>query len=548
MISKLSPGAKLVANALVAEGVTSTFGVTGSHVIDLFQALYEAPDIGVVAARHECGAALMAAAYARVSGNVGICVTTAGPGALNALNGLAQAQFSGLPVICFSGGVPVEAVSFDLHGLNHENYCIDAFGAIVKLAVRIQSLSCLADEISRAFQVAQSGRPGPVYIEIPWDLLSQMERYEHVTYKKSLSQPKRYCAGIVDSIIAVIAGSNAVALVLDKGILGNPVITQLIRIAEARGLPIVTTRDALGLVPESHPCYAGVLHGHYFGAFAAETLNSVESCLCFGFDPGSNNRRAIEQTSGCCASFVESMVGESSENCDGKTLDEILHLVSEQLELAVNEHTPQLSIGKHRAESVHKFRSSLEGYAFQKPIHFGYALSVLAKYLPDDSITLLDAGSHEVWGRTVLPVNSELSLIGGNDWASMGFAIPATVGARVAYPKRRLVCLTGDGCLLMSLSDLSTLIQAGGPTVVVNLNDSEYGMMSQVQLKKFGRIDGTDLPKTDFARIATEFAGIARRVEDPGELDEVFAEALDSDAPYFVDVICDSNSAYPVYE
>jgi len=546
--SKLNPCANLICQALVAEGVTEVFGITGSHVIDLFQSLHREPAINITTARHEGGAAFMAMAYAKTSCKVGVCVTTAGPGVFNALNGLAQAQFSAIPLICISGGLPTGAASFELHGLERENYCVKTLAPVVKKGVRALSIAHLSDELSNAFRLARSGRPGPVYIEVPWNLFNLPDRHESTTYVCQKPKLALFSSGWVDDLYNLLSSTNPIAIVLDKGMLGSPAMPSLLCIAENCNAAITVTRDALGLVAENHPCYIGVLHEHQFGVFASRALGEASVSIGFGFDSGSNNQQLVNSASGGIVHFVECLNSEDTGGGNPITLVEVIGLVYERLITKRGNHASPLSEETRRAKSVKLMRKSLSEYASHKPVHFGYALMVLAKYLSKDSITLLDAGSHEVWGRSVLPVVNELSFVGGNDWASMGFAIPATVGVRVAFPNRRLICLTGDGCLLMSLSDLSTLIQAGGPTLIVNLNDSEYGMMSKVQVERFGRVDGTTLPDMDFARVACELGASACRVENPCELNEVFARALDSDIPYFVDVICDGSSDYPKYD
>lgn len=537
----------VIAKALIAEGVTDVFGVTGSHVVDIFEALYAESGVRTIAAKHEGGASFMAAIYAQLSGKTGICVTTAGPGVLNAMNGLAQAQFSALPVVCISGGVPVGASSFDLHGLGQERYCADSVKAVVKESIRVSSMETLPKDVARAFQIAKSNRPGPVYLEIPWNLFQDSVHQQAGTYNRLETEFEQFSTDNVSRVVEELHVAHSPVIVLDKGILGIDATTVITEIATQLNCPIVVTRDALGVISDDSPFYAGVMHGHQFGPFAVDTLKSADCCVAIGFDSGSQNSQLLESIFAGNVIQIESHSSDPESHGASVRLLELMVAIAKELSGKGSAGADVIVPVSSRRDSVEQMIADLQKHSEQSPLHFGYALTILAPLLADDTITLLDAGSHEVWTRSVLPTRNEQSLIGGNDWASMGFAIPAAVGARTAFPSRRLVCVTGDGCLLMSMADLSTLIEAGGPTLIVNLNDSEYGMMSQVQRSKYGRANGTSLPKIDYANVASEFGADSVRVEKPRDLDHAFAKALSSDSPFFIDLICDSGSGYPVY-
>jgi len=547
MSKQLTFGGAVIAKALTAEDVTDVFGVTGSHVVDIFEALYAERTIRTIAAKHAGGAAFMAAAYAQLSGKTGVCVTTAGPGVLNAMNGLAQAQFSALPVVCISGGVPVGAASFDLHGLRQEHYCADAVKPVVKESIRVLSIATLSKDVARAFQISRSQRSGPVYLEIPWDLFQESSGKRSTAYTHLDPEPARFGTDNIPRIVEQLYIARSPVIVLDKGVRGIDASAAIMEIATRLDCGIVVTRDVLGVIPDVHPCYAGVLHDHQFGPFAFDTIKSADCCVAIGFDSGSRNSQVLDSV--FTGDVIQIGLQDSQAETGGKLVElhELIAAMSDTLSEKRNRTVGTATLASVRRDSVAQMIAGLQEYDDQIPIHFGYALTVLVSQLADDTITLLDAGSHEVWTRSILPARNEQSLIGGNDWASMGFAIPAAVGARRAMPSRRLVCVTGDGCLLMSMADLSTLIEAGGPTLIINLNDSEYGMMSQVQRSKYGCANGTSLPKIDYASVASEFGADSIRVEKPGDLDRAFAKALASNSPFFIDLICDSGAGYPVY-
>jgi len=526
----------------IAEGVNDVFGVTGSHVVDIFDALYRFPKLRITAARHECAAAYMACTYALLTGRTGVCVTTAGPGLLNAVNGLAQAQFSALPVVCISGGVPVGAPRYDLHGLESESCYVSAVANVVKSSRRITSPDDLPDALAEAFRSAESARPGPAYVEIPWNLFSADAGESLPDYTIQEREVFGFDKVSTSDAAAAIATASHPLIAIDKGFRYADNDTPLSKLAKQVQCPVITTRDALGAIPTESSCFAGVLHEHVFGPFAFDALQAADVCVAIGFDEDSGNSRMLEAGTSADIVHIRMATGANA------SLAEVNEALVDASDCCVISDVDATNAVARRSNAMKSLRNDLASHGNSKPIHFGYALTRLARHIESDAITVVDAGSHEVWARSVLAANSQHSIIGGHDWASMGFAIPGSVAARVARPKNRVICITGDGCLLMSLSDLSTLIEVGGPTLVVNLNDAEYGMMSQVHKNRFGRVEGTRLPEVDYAVVARAFGATAVHVEDPGDLDAALEAAFSSDTPWFIDVACDSQIAYPTFK
>lgn len=516
----------IVVEALRAEGVTTIFGIVGSHVVGIYEALRRAPDIRAVSARHEGAASFMATGMARLTGEVGVTVVTAGPGVLNALNGVTQAEFSAEPIVIMAGGPPLGAKPYELHGLASEEYCVDCVRPLVKFAARAQSLEELAELLSRAFQISRSGRPGPAYIEIPWNLfvhgVTACVRYEPSKVVRNRIDP----ASLQEACDALALAERPL-LIIDKGVLHQEGRSQLAKLAGAFGAGLAVTRDALGAVDENHPLYCGVVHDHNFGPFGFDAVERADVCLLFGFDAGADNARIIEMRAGGALIQLK-----ETESFEGKSLSEACAFLMRSRQV---KPTGQAFRNEHIADKharVAGIESDPRANLFLRTL-----ASVRKRMLPND-ISVIDAGNHEVWARTILPISGPRSCIGGANWASMGYALPTAIATRVVHPAERVFCITGDGCLLMSLSDLTTFFEVGGPSILLLLNDSEYGMMTDVQKARFGKSYQSALPPIDFAALAQAMGGRAHRIEAPGDIEPVLDDALTTEVPVLLDIVC----------
>ncbi len=495
----------MVVAALRAEKVGVVFGIVGSHVVGIYDGLRRAPEIRAISARHEGTASFMAAAYARMTGRTGVAVVTAGPGVLNALNGLAQARYSGWPVVLLAGGPPCGAHAFELHALEREDYCRDAVAPLVKSAVRVNTLQALGPALTEAFALAQSGRPGPAYVEIPLDLFAA-KLGDDWTYAPATPIPIGFAQSDIDAVRTALAAATRPVVVIDAGAAEGAARAMALSLAEVAGANVVVTRDALGAVDERHPRYRGVAHEHRFGARAFAAIEAADLCVIVGADTGAaNHQRIVSRALGRVQILSRCVVGAPIES----------GMVEEPHSAAEVEAPPA--------------GANL----------FVETLAALRTQLDAGAITIIDAGNHEVWARTLLPIHNRRNCIGGGDWASMGFALPAALAARAAEPATRIVSVTGDGCLLMSLSDLSTFIALGGPSLLVVLNDSEYGMMSDVQTAQFDVAYESGLPQIDFVALARAMGGEGERVRAREDLAPALERAFAADKPFVLDIVCE---------
>jgi acetolactate synthase-1/2/3 large subunit len=525
--------AELIVSAMQAEGVSAAFGLVGTHVVEIYEALRRAPDIRHVTSKHEANATLMADAYSRLSGKISVCFSTAGPGLLNSLAGIGQAYASNSPTIHISGSLPLGAPRRSLHALDREDYTLRALEPLTKLSVRPRTLAELAAVLPRCFAAARDAEPGPVHIEIPWDLMmapaAPIAAYRPKPQKPTKPDP------LPANLARKLRSSRRPLFCIDALCIRNALLDDVIALAESQGAMMVVSYDAFGAVPSAHPLNAGVLSDFYFGTAALDAIGQADFIIGFGVLAKSESERLIRQHA-----KVRPILA------DGRTL----RSWHEQGSLAAL--APALgSKGKNPwfARRCHgEWRKAVMKLAKPRSrgaMHFGRAMLNLAGRIGPDTTVILDAGSHEIWARAILPSFGVDSFIGSGNWGGMGYGLPGLIGARIAQPQRRAVAITGDGCLLMSMADLCTLATVGGPAVMVVMNNAMYGEIKRVQLARFGAGHEIDIPALDFARIAESFGIRGIRVEREGALDAAFAEAFASPKPVIVDVVCGDDVAFP---
>jgi len=538
---------EIVVSALEAEGVDTVFGLIGSHTYGIYEALRQQYAIRHVTVCHESTATLAADAWSKVSGRTAVCILTAGPGALNSIAGVGQSHFSATPMVHISGAPPRGAICEELHGSDNEYYTAQIFAEVTKLSLRPRTLEELNDALSAAFKTARSGRHGPVHLEIPLDLMdapaAPVPDYA-VTPAAVVDCP----ADVAMAVTADISMAEKPLFCFDKGVIRSGVSERLVKLAERCGACMVVTRDAIGAVQDDHPLYAGVAHDFNFGKAGFEAVTQADMVVCFGYRSGTGNLSFItSRLQGKLFNFsFEDHVGAFKGGYSAclKSVTTALEQAAMQRPENRTQSWPKIRLTDQRNQII----SSLDRYHEQAPIHFGWALKQLCNRLSENTTVVLDAGTHEVWGRTVLPVFGPTSQIGSANWATMGYALPGMIGARMAAPEKQIVGVTGDGCLLMALSDMTTWLDAGGPSVLMVLNDSEYGMIAQTQVSRFGGEYETSLRPVNFAELSKTLGGAGFRVETPDQLKNAIEEAFSAQRPALIDVVSQHRMDYPAWD
>jgi len=549
--------ARAVVEALEAEKVGFVFGLAGSHVLPLIDALADSSHIRHIVVKHEGSAAYMAGMYGYLTGKPGVALVTAGPGATNSLTGVGQAYASSLPMVLISGGVPRGAQNAPFHGVDQDDFLNRVFGDVTKWTVRVQRAEEIPDVLSKAFALAASGRPGPVHIELPEDLLQDAET-DVGPYRPSPVERRAPSEIFVSRVEEALAGAQRPMICAGRGVVMHRAQAELVALAEALGAPILCTTDALSSMPDNHPLSVGAFDMYIGNNLAWEVMDQSDVLLVIGMQTASPlsdiiAKHAPKKT--LFAALDEPRTQRSVGFAQDVSLCDTLLLLSALLERGLG-RTPREAWGARRRIAKYRqaFQRGLTGLMASgrkaQPLHFGCVLQELAPRLEADAIVVAGVGDHEVWASMLLPIRNRESFVQEGYWGTMGSELAGGIAAKLIYPGRQVVVITGDGSLLMGSSDLVTMVEAGAHLLVLVLNDSRYGMITNLQLQIYERSYGDAIGSIDFARMAESVGAKGLRVEAPGAVAESVGRAvsLAAEGPVVLDAVCDYAYGWPDWD
>lgn len=530
-----------VIERLQENGVDTIFGLDGDHVVTLFNALADAPDIRIVTVRHENTAAFAAEVYGRLTGRPGVVIVTAGPGATNSLTGVAGAYAAGAPLVHISGGVSKHAPKEAFHGVDDPLFLQQIFTPVTKWSVRVEDPNDVPAVLERAFSVALSGRPGPVHVEIPIDVLP-LEMDQPVQGTKPTPSSARDSAALAE-LAERLNGAERIAIIAGKNGLWPEVSEQLVRLAEQLGAPVAHTWDGHGAFPTVHPLSAGVwgsaARSH---PFALEVVSGADVVLAVGVRRDTEAAHELVAQARARAAFLDAVdeaapadgqwfelgslealagtLAELSERCGGRAEDpDLLTACREAREL--QQRGIDIDLERHRAE---------------RPFHIGLALDALARRMTPDVVVISDVSNVKLWTPVQIPTFNPHSHLQSGSWGSMGYTVPGVLAAGVARPDKKVVGLVGDTSFLMASSDFSTICELGLPVVLAVHADGHIGMIHHALMQQFGRAHATEIGEVDFVGYAEAFGARGIRVDDPAELDAAWDTALSADGPVLLEL------------
>ncbi|MFQ6015339.1 MAG: thiamine pyrophosphate-binding protein [Anaerolineae bacterium] len=542
-----------VVEALVAEGVDMVFGLPGSHVLTIYDALRDVPQIKHITVKHENNAALMADMYGRLTGRPGICLVTAGPGATNSLSGVVQAYDAASPLIHVSGTVPTDSGVEEFHGVDVPDFLYKIFQDVTKWSVRVESVEDIPRVFAKAFALAVSDRPGPVHIEIPVDLLTDGPR-AIPPYEPSPVEPLALAPDLAKEAAEMLRSAKEPLICIGYGLIRHNGSDELVQLAERLGAPVILTSYAQGVIPSDHPLYATHFSGWRKNPFSFRLMKEADVLLTVGLRAGTYFAETVRQHAPARHIFI----GFDSEPnpLAGATISAVAdnRLALRALLAELEDH--HASADPQRLAEIDRYRSGLrrlldrqlDVVSSRRPLHFGLAMRELAAQVERDAIIVGDVGSCEIWARSYLPYYSPTTYISPGHYGAMGFSVPGAIAAKLLYPDRQVIGVTGDGAFLMSCSDFVTAVQYGAKVKIIILNDSAYGMINVLQNWRFDRTYATELGERNYAKLADSLGAVGIRVEDAGDMAEALRQALSVDAPAIVDVVAGWDYPYPDYE
>jgi acetolactate synthase-1/2/3 large subunit len=538
--------------ALQAEGVEHVFGIPGGANLPTYDAIYDA-NLTHIQARHEQGAGHMAEGYAKASGRVGVAMATSGPGATNLVTAIADAIMDSVPTVFITGQVRTELIGTD--GFQEA----DVTGItlpIVKHSMMVTDPRHIPEYLHQAFHIASTGRPGPVLVDVPQDLSRADIEYEPSTEPVELAGYKPSTEGNIKQIrIAAKALANAQRPVVyaGGGVINANASDELRDLCLSDNFPVTCTVMGLGGFPAPHDQWLGMLgmHGTRTANYA---MDQADLIFCVG------------------ARFDDRITGKLSEFAPRA---KFIHLDIDPAEISKNvpAHIPIVGDAKevlpkltkeYRALKADSSRledwwNQIRGWQKEYPLDYERSetgvikpqamIEAMYKATEGDAIITSDVGQHQMWAAQYYHFNKPRRWINSGGLGTMGFGLPSAIGAQVAMPEETVVCLAGDGSLIMTCQELATAVRHEVPVKIFLMNNGYFGMVRQWQeLFWDGRYSSVEMgPSPDWVKLADAFGAKGMRVEDAGEVEEAMRDALATEGPVLLDVRVDQKeNCYPM--
>lgn len=533
-------GRKLFVKALQEEGVDTIFGYPGGTVTDLFDELYKTENIDLVLPRHEQGLIHEAEGYAKSTGRVGVCLVTSGPGATNIITGLADAHYDNVPLVCFTGQVPLSLIGNDAF---QEVDIVGMTRSVTKYGVTVRNRADLGRIIKMAFYIAQTGKPGPVLIDIPKDIqtASGSSEYPQKVDIRGYKINDTVHVGQLKRAYKLLKSAKKPLILAGGGINIAHANANLLKFAETLDVPVVTTIMGKGAIPTKHALYIGNCGMH--GKYAAN--KAVSECdVLFSIGTRFNDRitgdlnefapkAKIVHIDVDTASISRNVVVDIPVVADANTALEKL------LEWAEPKNTQswqnQIKIWENENPLAMRRDRGLTPQMIMEHINSNFPKAVY----------VTDVGQHQMWATQYLELDEDSKLLTSGGLGTMGFGLPAAIGAKIANPDKDVICISGDGGLQMNIQELATAVTQEAGVIICVLNNYYLGMVRQMQQLFYGkRYSATCLrrrkgcpaeckgpneacpPYTpDFVKLVESYGGTGIRVEKEEDIDAAFAEA-----------------------
>jgi len=545
-------GAEAVIRCLLEEGVDLVYGYPGGAIMPVYDELYKFKDeLHHVLVRHEQGATHAAQGYARATGKVGVAIATSGPGATNLVTGIADAQIDSTPMVCITGQVGKHLLGSDAF---QETDIIGISTPVTKWNYQITEASEIPEIIAKAFFIARSGRPGPVLIDITKNAqFDEMEfSYKKCTSIRSYTPKPTLNLEKVKQAADLINNAKKPYIIFGQGIILGQAEAELKALIEKSGIPAAWTILGLSALPTDHPLNVGMLgmHGNY-GPNLLTNECDVLIALGMRFDDRVTGNLATYAKQ---AKVIHFEIDPSEIDKNVKTTLAVLADVKESLKALI----PLIESKTH--ESWHnEFKKMYEiecdavineelTPTNDKGISMGETIEMINKHSNGDAIIVSDVGQHQMFACRYAKFNSTKSNITSGGLGTMGFCLPAAIGAKMGRPDREVVAIIGDGGFQMTIQELGTIFQTKVPVKIVVLNNEFLGMVRQWQELFFdSRYASTVMTNPNFVAIAEGYHIQSRKVVKREDLDQAVAEMLASKESYFLEVMIEKeNNVFPM--
>ncbi|CAM4063998.1 acetolactate synthase 2 catalytic subunit [Pseudoalteromonas byunsanensis] len=531
-------GAQLLIDLLAKQGIKEVFGYPGGAIMPIYDALYGAP-VKHYLTRHEQGAGFAAVGYARSTGKLGVCFATSGPGATNLITALADAMMDSVPVLAITGQVPTAAIGSDAFQE------VDVLGmslSCTKHSYMVEHADDLAEVLQEAMHLAQSGRPGPVLVDIPKDIQLAPVPF-HPWLALDEAQPKVSPAQVQKAQTLLAQAKRPVAYV-GGGVQSADAQAELMQFLNKTHMPAVSTLKALGSVLPDYEYDLGML-GMHGGQAANIAVQECDLLVCIG-------ARFDDRVTGNLAKFAAKA--------------DVIHLDIDPAEVGkrkpvqasliadLKQSIPQLSCFVTDSEwlatikelkQVHAWRYDYPGERVFAP----YLLHQLSQKMPDSGVVCCDVGQHQMWVAQHMKFTHPSNHLSSGGAGTMGFGLPAAIGAQIARPNDMVITVSGDGSIMMNIQELATIRRNNLPVKIVILDNQRLGMVRQWQQLFFeGRYSETDLSDNpDFVALAAVFGIPGQTITHANEVDDAIDALIASQGPYILHAcIDDKENVWPL--
>jgi len=535
-------GSQILLECLRLEGVETIFGYPGGTVINLYDDLMDSP-INHILTRHEQAAVHAADAYARSTGNVGVAIATSGPGATNTITGIATAYMDSIPMVVITGQVPTPLIGNDAF---QEADMVGITRPITKHNYLVRDINDLARIVKQAFYIARTGRPGPVLIDLPKDIqvasttFSYPDKVELRGYKPTITPNPRQ----LDKAVEMMLEARKPVLYVGGGATLSDVDKDLLALAEALQAPVTTTLMGMSSFPKTHPLSLGMLgmHGTFYANMAV-TNSDLLIALGARFDDRVTGKIATFAPN---AKIIHVDVDPTSIKKNVRVDLPVVGVLPKVLPALVKGLKKKSAELEEAVAATQPWRDQVNEWKEQHPMTYKntkttikpqYVIEKLCELTDDDAIITTEVGQHQMWTAQFYNFSMPRTFITSGGLGTMGFGLPAALGAQAAFPKRQVIDISGDGSFQMNSQELATLVQYRLPVKIVILNNNFLGMVRQWQQLFFDkRYSQTcmELP-IDFIKLAQAYGAEGFRATKPEDVEKVLRQGLETPGPVIME-------------
>jgi acetolactate synthase-1/2/3 large subunit len=535
-------GAEAVIECLKQENVEVVFGYPGGCVLTLYDALYKA-DFPHILTRHEQGAVHAADGYARASGKVGVCMATSGPGATNLVTGIATAYMDSIPLVAITGQVGVPYIGKD--AFQEADIC-GITTPITKHNYLVKKVQDLPRVMKEAFHIARTGRPGPVIVDISKDVFNATFEFDYPQTVQMRGYSPTFAGdpASIDAVIEALAIAQKPVVFVGGGVCLSDTAGDLRRFLELTGYPVITSLMGLGSVPGSHPQHLGMVGMH--GTYAAN-MATIECDLLIGIGVRFDDRvTSLVKDFAPDATIIHFDIDPAEVNknirADLKVVGDLrwsLPLLCEKAAAADPQQWKSQSAAWLELTQQWQQENPLPALLAAEKAAPHSVIEKVRELTEGNAVIVTDVGQHQMWTAQYYDFTNPRSLLTSGGLGTMGYGLPAAMGAQIAQPDKTVVLFSGDGSIMMNCQELATVADNGLPIKIIVMNNQVLGMVNQWQRMFYGKrySHSSTSGCTDFVKLAEAMGVTGLRVSTAAELDEVLTRALTIEGPVLVDVL-----------